>query len=194
MIQGFREKGVKTVLFSCAGCLKTATIDWARIYGGPLPFKTMPFHVFVRDLIRERKIRFSSRLHRRVVYHDPCHGGRHLMHSLGRDWVFEAPREVISAIPGLELKEFPANREFQVCCGAGGGVKTGDPTLASLIAHEKLDPVHRMDADVLSSTCPFCKRNLDDARINAGSRVEVLDVIELVDRMMDPDYRPRQLR
>jgi heterodisulfide reductase subunit D len=187
MIREFERRGVKTVLFACAGCLKTATVDWPGIYGRPLPFKVIPFSVFVRDLIRDKKIRFSSLLHHRVVYHDPCHGGRHLMHSLGRDWVFEAPREVLSAIPGIECLEFPVNREFQVCCGAGGGVKTGEPALASLIAHEKLDRVHRMNADILASSCPFCKRNLDDARINAGSGIEVLDIVELVDRMMAPE-------
>ncbi|MEI6840141.1 MAG: (Fe-S)-binding protein [Methanomicrobiales archaeon] len=187
MIEDFRERGVKTVLFPCAGCLKTATLDWPRVYGRPLPFKTMPFSVFMRDLIRENKIRFSFHQSRRVIYHDPCHGGRHLVHHLGKDWVFEAPRNIISAIPGFELVEFPENREFAVCCGAGGGVKTGDPGLAQTIAHEKIDSLSRIRADLLASTCPFCRRNLDDARITAGSTIEVLDVIELVDRMMDRD-------
>jgi heterodisulfide reductase subunit D len=190
IIRGFEERGVTTVLFPCAGCLKTATVDWPRVYGRPLPFKTMPFSVFIRELIRKGKIQFNSPLSRRVAYHDPCHGGRHLLHHLGRDWVFEAPREVLSAIPGLEQVEFPKNREFQVCCGAGGGIKVGDPDLASLIAHEKLDAVHRIGADILTSTCPFCKKNLDDARVCAGSSIEVLDVIELVDRMMKPPTTP----
>ena len=187
MIQDFEKRGVKTVLFSCAGCLKTATIDWPRVYGRPLPFKTMPFSVFLRDLIREKKIRFSSPLPRRVAYHDPCHGGRHLMHPLGRDWVFEAPRDVLLAIPGLELVEFPENRVGGVCCGAGGGVKIGVPDLASIIAREKIKSVQQMSADILASTCPFCRRNLGEACTTAGSQVEVLDVIELVDRMMDAE-------
>ena len=185
MIQDFEKRGVKTVLFSCAGCLKTATIDWPRVYGRPLPFKTMPFSVFLRDLIQEKKIRISSPLSCRVAYHDPCHGGRHLMHHLGRDWVFEAPRDVLLAIPGLELVEFLENREGGVCCGAGGGVKIGDPSLALTIAHEKIKSLTRMSAEILASTCPFCRRNLSEACATAGSQVEVLDLIELVDRMMD---------
>ncbi len=185
MIQDFEERGVKTVLFPCAGCLKTATIDWPRVYGRPLPFRTMPFSVFLRDLIREKKIRFGTPVPRRVAYHDPCHGGRHLVHPLGKDWVFEAPRDVLSAIPGVELVEFPDNRESGICCGAGGGVKIGVPDLASIIAHEKIESVHQMKADILASTCPFCRRNLGEAGVTAGSNVEVLDVIELVDRMME---------
>jgi heterodisulfide reductase subunit D len=187
MIDDFEKRGVKTVLFPCAGCLKTATVDWPKVYGGPLPFRTMPFSVFMRDLIREKKIRFSSRKPVRVLYHDPCHGGRHLMHVLGRDWVFEAPREILQAVPGLELVEFPENRELGVCCGAGGGVKTGHPDLSQTIAGEKIDSVRRIRADILATTCPFCRRNLNDARITAGSKIEITDVIELVDRMMDQD-------
>jgi heterodisulfide reductase subunit D len=187
MIQDFQKRGVKTVLFPCAGCLKTATVDWPKVYGGPLPFKTMPFPVFIRDLIRKNKVRFRPHSPKRVLFHDPCHGGRHLVHHLGKEWVFEAPREIIRAIPDLELVEFPENRELGVCCGAGGGVKTGHPDLSQKIAGEKIDSVSRIGADILASTCPFCKRNLDDARVTAGLAIEVLDVIELVDRMMEPE-------
>lgn len=79
---------------------------------------------------------------------------------------------------------FKENREFQICCGAGGGVKAGDPDLAGIIAHEKLDKTHKLGADILTSTCPFCKRNMEDARVAAGSSIDVCDIIELVDRMM----------
>lgn len=185
MIRTFEKRGVKTVLFSCAGCLKTATVDWPQVYGRPLPFEVVSFSVFLRDCIRNKTIQFTSPLPRRVAYHDPCHGARHLMKRLGRDRVFEAPRDILTSIPGLELSEFPENREFSVCCGAGGGVKTGDPGLAATIAHEKIAALDRMGAGILASTCPFCRRNLDDARIASGSQVEVLDVIELADRMMD---------
>ena len=185
MIEGFRERRVKSVLFPCAGCLRTATIDWPRIYGRELPFTPVHFPVFLREMVRKGKIRFSTPFPRRLLYHDPCHGGRHLMHHLGRDNVFEAPREVIAAIPGLELKEFPQNREFQVCCGAGGGVKTGNPDLALSIGMKKMEHARSIHADLLVSTCPFCKRNLDDARIRTGSTVEVIDLSELVDRTMD---------
>ncbi len=187
MIQDFEKLGVKLVLFLCAGCLKTATVDWPRLYGRSLPFKTIPFSVFLRDLIKENKIIFSSRHKLRVLYHDPCHGGRQLMHHLGKDWVFQAPRDVLTAIPGLELFEYSENREFSACCGAGGGVKTGDPALAQSIAHEKFDFIQRINIDILASTCPFCRRNLDDARIGSGLDIEVLDVIELVDRFMDKE-------
>lgn len=59
------------------------------------------------------------------------------MHDLG-GLSFEAPRDVLSAIPGFEVAEFAKNREYQVCCGAGGGIKARDPDLAVTIAREKV--------------------------------------------------------
>ena len=100
--------------------------------------------------------------------------------------MFEAPRDVLLAIPGLELVEFPENLEGGVCCGAGGGVKIGAPDLALIIAHEKIKSLPHMSAEIMASICPFCRRNLGEACASAESHIEVLDVIELVDRMMDP--------
>lgn len=55
---------------------------------------------------------------------------RHLMHIKGKDWAFEAPRDVLQSIPGVKFKEMARNRDLQICCGAGGGVKAGIPDLA----------------------------------------------------------------
>lgn len=184
MIADLLARGVETLLVLCAGCLKTISVDWPRVYGGELPFRPVPFSVFLRDLIREGRIGFGSGRPLRVAYHDPCHGARHLMHRLGRDWVFEAPREVLAAVPGLVVVEFAQNREHQVCCGAGGGVKAGDPGLALRIATEKLAEAGGLQAGIIASTCPFCRRNLDDARERTGSAVEILDVVQLADRLM----------
>ncbi|RXE56473.1 hypothetical protein ABH15_10410 [Methanoculleus taiwanensis] len=177
LIQAVVDRGVTTLLFTCAGCLKTATTDWPRVWGGPLPFTPVPFAVFLRDQIRQGRLSFQSRIARRVAYHDSCHAGRHLMHVLGRDQAFEAPREVLRAIPGIELTELRTNREFQICCGAGGGLKRKSPDLALAIAGRKVTDVRETGAEVLATTCPFCRRNILDA---AGDTLEVVDIAELV--------------
>lgn len=185
MIEDLRARGVRTLLVTCAGCLKTITVDWPCVYGKELPFVTMPFAAFVRELIRQKKIQFRPLPHQRVVYHDPCHAGRHLVHHLGPDLAFEAPRDLLRAMPGVELLEYEKNRKNQVCCGAGGGTRTRHPELAIAIAKEKISAADRMDAGILASVCPFCRKNLEDTRVIVGSSIEVLDLIQLVDRMMD---------
>ncbi len=71
-------------------------------------------------------------------------------------------------------------KEFQRCCGAGGGVKAGIPDLALGVAETRVKDALATDADILSSACPFCKRNLMDGRDSLKADIEVEDVIELV--------------
>jgi heterodisulfide reductase subunit D len=181
LIQAIADRGITTLLLTCAGCLKTITTDWPRVWGGPLPFTPVPFAVFLRSQIRQGNLPFTNRIERRVAYHDPCHAGRHVMHALGRDQAFEAPRDLLRAIPGIELVELPNNRELQTCCGAGGGLKLGNPDLALAIAARKVTDVKETRADMLATSCPFCRRNILDA---AGDALEVLDVIQLVAEAM----------
>ncbi|RLI50213.1 MAG: hypothetical protein DRO73_03925, partial [Candidatus Thorarchaeota archaeon] len=68
------------------------------------------------------------------------------------------------------------------CCGAGGGVKSAFPDLALWTAGQRVDEALSTGATVLSSACPFCKRNLSDG---AGNRnVRVTDIVELVAQAM----------
>jgi hypothetical protein len=69
----------KTVLFACAGCLRTATIDWPRWYEGHMTFKTVPLSVHLREKIRNGEVEWKTPIDIRAAYHDPCHNRRHLM-------------------------------------------------------------------------------------------------------------------
>jgi heterodisulfide reductase subunit D len=198
MIESIKSKGIAEILVPCAGCLKTLTLDWPRVYGKPLPFRVTSFAVFIRDKIRENLIRFESDEQdteskvSAIIYHDPCHGGRHLMPYLGEDLAFEAPRDVILSIPHTKLLEFQQNRQFQSCCGAGGGLKSEDPEMAGKIAREKLVDAKKLGAKILVSSCPFCVRNFSDANQNHNDEdesIEVLDLIELVDRAIQIEER-----
>ncbi len=182
MIESIESRKIRELVVPCAGCLKTLTLDWPRVYGKPLPFKVTSFASFVREKIRNKEMEFESVKEYSIIYHDPCHGARQLMHELGEDIVYEAPREVISSIPHTKLMEFQQNRQFQSCCGAGGGLKSEDPEMAGKIAGEKLVEARKLGARILVSTCPFCERNFSDA--NQDDCVEVVDLIELVDRVI----------
>jgi len=71
-------------------------------------------------------------------------------------------------------------KDFQRCCGAGGGVKAGIPDLAVAVAESRVKDALGTDAEILSSACPFCKRNLSDGRDSLKVDIVVEDVIELV--------------
>lgn len=186
-IDALKDRGVKNVLFACAGCLRAATIDWPRWYEGYVPFKTQPLSVYLRERIRKGDIDWKQPVNLTVTYHDPCHAGRHLMHVSSKDWAFEAPRDVLQSIPGINFVEMTRSRALQRCCGAGGGVKAGIPDLALDMGKARVIDVEEKGAQVVASTCPFCRRNLMDARTAAGSPMKVVDVIELVAKGMSLD-------
>ena len=84
-VDALKDRGVRTVLYACAGCQRTATIDWPRWYEGYIPYKNIPLSVYLREKIRSGEVEWKRPLNFKVTYHDPCHNGRHLMHVNGRD-------------------------------------------------------------------------------------------------------------
>jgi len=186
-VDALKDAGAKTVLFACAGCIRNSTVDWPRWYEGYIPYKNVPLSVFLRDRIRMSEVEYKIPLNYTVTYHDPCHNGRHLMHEIGRDWAFEASRHCLESIPGVKFKDMVRNRELQRCCGAGGGVKAGIPDLALDMAKERVKDGEEIQADIISSTCPFCRRNIMDGRNDAKSSIKVLDVVELMAASMGLD-------
>jgi heterodisulfide reductase subunit D len=186
-IDALKDAGAKNVLFACAGCLRNAAIDWPMWYEGYIPYETMPLSVFLRDKIKSGEVEYKIPLNYRFTYHDPCHNGRHLMHLKGKDWAFEAPRDVVQSIPGVKFQEMVRNRALQRCCGAGGGVKAGIPDLALDCAKARVQDATDVQAEVVASTCPFCRLNLIDGRNAAKSPIKMVDIVEMMAASMGLD-------
>ncbi|MDD1761391.1 MAG: (Fe-S)-binding protein [Methanothrix sp.] len=186
-IDALKDGGAKNVLFACAGCLRNAAIDWPMWYEGYIPYETMPLSVFLRDKIRSGEVKYKIPLNYRFTYHDPCHNGRHLMHLKGKDWAFEAPRECVQSIPGVKFQDMVRNRALQRCCGAGGGVKAGIPDLAMDCAMARVQDATDINAEVIASTCPFCRLNLIDGRNTAKSPIKMVDIVEMMAASMGLD-------
>ncbi|TFG04363.1 MAG: (Fe-S)-binding protein, partial [Promethearchaeota archaeon] len=174
-IAAIRNAGANKVITSCAGCYRTIKSDWMK-YGANLGFEVFHTIELVKKLIDEGKFKFKSDYKRTITYHDPCHLGRHM-------GVYEIPREVLKAIPGIELVEMRRNKENAWCCGAGGGVKIGYPEWSVEISGERLEEAKETGADALFSVCPFCRTNLSDANEKYDMGFEIQDIIELLDKL-----------
>jgi len=167
--------GASKVITSCAGCYRTIKKDWKK-YGAEYGFETYHTVELVKQLLDEGKIEFKSEYNKTVTYHDPCHIGRHM-------GLYEIPREIYKTIPGITLVEMKRNRENAWCCGAGGGVKIGNPDWSVEISGERLEEAKETGATVISSICPFCRTNLTDANNNFNMGFEVIDLIEILDQL-----------
>ena len=133
---------------------------------------------YILDLVKKDKLRFKH-APIMVTYHDPCHLGRHAE-------IFEEPRKVLSAVPGLKLIEMKNSKELSRCCGGGAGVKTAYPEVSRKAALKRVREAERTGAEVLVTACPFCVQTLRDAATASGSKIEILELAVLLDRLSEP--------
>ena len=172
-IELFNEFGIKKIITTCAGCLKTLTNDYKHLLGD---IKVINYLKVLNNLIKDGKIRFVNDNLLRATYHDPCHSTKGLAKQ-----DYETPRKIIQSVPNVEFMEMKSNRRGSICCGAGGGLKSAYPDLALKIGSKRIEEALETGAEYLISSCPFCKRNLADvAATFEGTEIKVIDIVELI--------------
>lgn len=183
-IEAIQKKGVKKLIFSCAGCYKTFKEDYPKIIGS-VPFELEHIVQFLDQQLKDGKLKITKKLDKVVTYHDPCHLGRHIIKKANKIGIFDEPRHLLEAIPGITLKEMVRTKENAWCCGAGGGVKAAFKDLAMETAVDRIEEAATTGADLLVSTCPFCRRNLMDAIKERNASIEFKDVVELLEAAIE---------
>ncbi|MHA1988719.1 MAG: (Fe-S)-binding protein [Promethearchaeota archaeon] len=201
-IDAIEKEGIKTVVFSCAGCYNAFKVDYPleREYNFKIYHTTELFN----ELIKTSQIELNHTVPYTVTYHDPCHLGRNSEPYLnwdgdavqmmplisinlpekpkrrGTHGIYESPRNLLKKIPGLNLVEMERNREYAYCCGAGGGVKSAFPEFALKTAQTRIEEAEDTKADILLSACPFCKTNLGEGIIERDSHLKFYDISEII--------------
>jgi Fe-S oxidoreductase len=200
-----QEKGVNTIVTSCAGCYRAIKKDYvlSSEYDQLMEGLTVVHTVdFLYRLFQEGKLKFTGQLPWKVTYHDPCHTGRHLNKfqvdqeglqlwkgayvSLDEgDCLYDVPREMLKAIPGIQFTEMERIRDNSYCCGGGGGVMTGYGDWAAKNAGRRIEEGMRTGADQMVSICPFCHYNLNEGAKRIGSPMKLYDLVELIDQVLE---------
>jgi heterodisulfide reductase subunit D len=176
-IANFERADPSMIVTSCAGCYKTLRQDYPRL--GTLRPRVVHITDLVDGLLRDGRLALRKGFERRVAFHDPCHLGRH-------NGLYEEPRRILEMIDGLRLVEMERNREEARCCGAGGGVKTAFAELADDISVMRVRDAEAVGAEVLTTSCPFCYQSLKAAIESSGSKLVMMDLMELVWSACDP--------
>ncbi|MBN1288313.1 MAG: (Fe-S)-binding protein [Actinobacteria bacterium] len=202
-----KASGATKLVTPCADCYGTFKA-YFPIVGQELDVEILHTSEMYDRLIKEGRIKLKKEIPMKITYHDPCKLGRrgepgipwegeykrvepHIFApvpekpvKLGLGGCYEPPRDVLKAIPGVELVEMERNRIHSWCCGAGGGAMEAFEDLSTWTALERIEEAKSTGAEVMVTACPWCERNFRDAIKEAGGGFEVFDVTEFVREAM----------
>ncbi|RMG68523.1 MAG: (Fe-S)-binding protein [Calditrichaeota bacterium] len=173
-IRTFKKYRFNQILVTDPHALNALKKEYPK-YGGK--YQVVHYTTFLAPLLD--KLEFKNTLSYKVTFHDPCYLGRH-------NGEFEAPRQILTALPGVELVEMGRCRQNSFCCGGGGGGMWLDGFMADHVAERLSERRVReavgTGADVLAVCCPYEVSRFEDAVKSTGNegKLIVKDIIELV--------------
>jgi Fe-S oxidoreductase len=207
-LKKWAEAGVKTIVTPCATCFWTFKRLYPKVAGDNYGIEVLHTVQVADKLIKEGKLQLTKPVPIKVTYQDPCHLGRQ-----GEDYVpwdgkeakiygqavvydpprpryngaygvYEPPRDVLKAIPGVELVEMERTKEAAWCCGGGGAVPQAYPDFSAFTASKRLDEAKTTGAEAIATACSSCNRILGSATASDGTTMKAIDVLELVEQAL----------
>ncbi|MHB1535269.1 MAG: (Fe-S)-binding protein [Acidimicrobiales bacterium] len=181
-IDTFEKVGAKKVIASCPHCFNSISREYPAL-GSHV--EVIHHSVLLEHLIAEGKLRPQQPVTAKVTYHDPCFLGRH-------NDVYDEPRGVLAAVPGVETVEMHRHKRTGFCCGAGGARMWMEERIGKRINVERTDEALATGADIVSTACPYCLIMLDDATKGrqaegqAREGVRVMDVAQILEQSLSP--------
>ncbi len=176
-VETMNQYPIDKVLTICPHCFNTVKNEYPD-YGGN--YDVVHHTELILELLEQGRLELTQPTDRVITYHDSCYLGRH-------NRIFEAPREILRRLPGVELVEMAESRESGMCCGAGGGLmwfeeepgkRVNDNRIAQ--ARTALSATNSEGSATIASACPFCMTMMEDGIGAQESPLEDLDIAELV--------------
>lgn len=137
------------------------------------------------QLVKEGRLVPTHALNETITFHDSCYLGRY-------NEVYDAPRDILKAIPGVNLKEMERNRDTAMCCGAGGGLMWMEEETGHRINVARTEQALSVNPSIISSGCPYCLTMLSDGTKakEVEENVDTLDVAELLEKSVFGELKP----
>ncbi len=177
-IETLKQRTFKHLLVTCPHGYNVFKHEYPQFEGH---FPVVHHTELLAEWIRSGRLKLGRPVAATAVFHDPCYLGRY-------QGIFDAPREVLRAIPGLDVREMSDAREDSFCCGAGGGhywmdIDQGEGRTYT----HRVDQATAVGADTIAVGCAFCYQMLTDGLKgrDLDERMKVVDVATLVRRAIE---------
>jgi len=163
---------VQTIVVTCPHCLQSLGKEY-RQFGGD--FTVVHHTTFLKQLINGGKLHLTAGARATIAFHDPCYLGRY-------NDEYDAPRDVLGMMSGVQQVEMPRSRDRSFCCGAGGGRMWMEEREGKRVNIERTEEALATKAEVIGTGCPFCMTMLTDGvkEKEKAESVQVKDIAELV--------------
>ncbi len=170
----FQKYGVRKIVTACPHTFNTFRNEYPEF--GLEGVEIWHHSQLLDRLISEGRLKPKHEVKERITYHDSCYLGRY-------NEVYEQPRNVLRAIPGVELVEMERSRENAMCCGAGGGMMWMEETGGKRVNLARTEQALAVKPTVISSACPYCLTMLEDGTKmkEVEDQVQARDIAELLE-------------
>lgn len=167
-----QEKRFSRIVTACPHCLTTLKNEYPDL-GGKWP--VLHHSEFILELVQSGRLRPNDAVGASFVFHDPCTLARY-----ASDVV--SARQLLRKVPGVQLREAEHNRQFTLCCGAGGARMWMDEGASPRMNVARGNEFLATGAERVVTACPFCTTMIGDAVAQAGSTqsAQVLDIAEVL--------------
>lgn len=174
LVEKIRRTEARQIITSCAGCYYTFSKLFSETLDVEMPCEVLHMSQFMEDLIDRKLLDFEG-FESKVTYHDPCSLGRHAN-------VYDAPRNVLNKIPGVQFAEMALRKERSRCCGGGGGLWSYNNRVSLNSAFDRLtEDVLPLNVNVIATACPTCQLNMHFASVRNSIPIRICDLAEVAE-------------
>lgn len=169
------------ILTTCPHCFNTIKNEYPD-FGGR--YEVMHHADYIKDLLAGGRLKLRKLPEAKVTYHDSCYLGRY-------NGIYDSPREILSAVPGLKREEMRRSGDKGFCCGAGGARMFMEEKEGKRVNHERVEEALGLDPGIISTACPFCMTMMSDGvkDKNMADKVAVKDIAEIISDSLEADKK-----